>query len=247
MFTLKVDYSDCTVNPKPHQRERKNIRIFIKKPQTMEITQQQINAAYNVADDNQKLVLDALFGHQANQNGAIATKDNRHVTERINTFEDARRELGDSNPLVFQYDELTHTNKEVEKMCSATDIVAYLKLRIIVAALNEGWEPKFEDGEYRWAPWFVLWTIKEMEEMSENEKKDVLPCRVVDRASSHASLSGWLACTDACHASSYSYTYHGARLAFKSKELAEYAGKQFIDIYAQMMGLTLVSEEGGAE
>lgn len=205
----------------------------------MEITQQQINAAYNVADDNQKRVLDALFGLQANQNGAIATKDNRPVTERIKTFEDARRELGDSNPLVFQYDELTHTNQEVEKMGSATDIVAYLKLRIIVAALNEGWEPKFEDGEYRWAPWFVLWTNKEMEEMSDEEKKEkgILPCRVVGRSDYSAYSSGGLAFTYADFASSYSYSSFGSRLAFKSQELAEYAGKQFIEIYAQMMGL----------
>ncbi|MBR4177076.1 MAG: hypothetical protein IKQ53_06725 [Bacteroidales bacterium] len=205
----------------------------------MEITQQQINAAYNVADDNQKRVLDALFGLQANQNGAIATKDNRPVTERIKTFEDARRELGDSNPLVFQYDELTHTNQEVEKMGSATDIVAYLKLRIIVAALNEGWEPKFEDGEYRWAPWFVLWTNKEMEEMSDEEKKEkgILPCRVVGRSSYYAHSNGGLAYTYAYCACSYSNTGVGSRLAFKSKELAEYAGKQFIEIHAQMMGL----------
>ena len=254
MFTLKVDYSDSnTVIRKTYkdscQTEIQNFKSFIKNPKTMEITQQQINAAYNVADDNQKRVLDALFGHQANQNGAIATKDNRHVTERIKTFEDARRELGDSNPLVFQYDELTHTNQEVEKMGSASDIVAYLKLRIIVAALNEGWEPKFEDGEYRWAPWFVLWTNKEMEEMSEDEKKErgILPCRVVGRASLNANSYGGLAFTYASTASSNSFAHYGARLAFKSKELAEYAGKQFIDIYAQMMGLTLVSEEGGAE
>lgn len=240
MFTLKVDYSDCTVNPKPHQRERKNIRIFIKKPKTMEITQQQINAAYRAATSPEiKQVLDALFGTEANQNGAIATKDNRPVTERIKTFEDARRELGDSNPLVFQYDELTHTNQEVEKMGSATDIVAYLKLRIIVAALNEGWEPKFEDGEYRWAPWFILWTNKEMEEMSDEEKKEkgILPCRVVGRAGYSANSDGGLAYSDAYYASSYSSTYIVARLAFKTQELAEYAGKQFIDIYAQMMGL----------
>lgn len=245
MFTLKVDYSDSntTVIRKTYkdscQTEIQNFKSFIKNPKTMEITQQQINAAYQVADENQKKVLDALFGTEANQNGAIVPKDNRPVTERIKTFEDARRELGDSNPLVFQYDELTHTNQEVEKMGSATDIVAYLKLRIIVAAVNEGWEPKFKNGEYRWAPWFVLWTNKEMEEMSEDEKKEkcILPCRVVGRAHNDANSSGGLAFTHAYCASSVSHTSVGARLAFKSKELAVYAGKQFIDIYAQLMGL----------
>ncbi len=239
MFTLKVDYSDCTVNPKPYQRERKNIRIFIKKTQTMEITQQQINAAYRAATIPEiKQVLDALFGTEANQNACQPTKDNRPVTERIKTFEDARRALGDSNPLVFQYDELTHTNQEVEKMGSATDIVAYLKLRIIVAALNEGWKPKYEDGEYRWAPWYRLYTKAEMEnELDEEERRS---CRVVGRSYYGAYARGGLACAVAYHDSSVSSTGSGSRLAFKSEELAEYAGKQFIDIYAQMMGLEII-------
>lgn len=37
------------------------------------------------------------------------------------------------------------------------------------------------------------------------------------------------------NASLSSYTYYGSRLAFKSEELAEYAGKQFIDIYADYL------------
>lgn len=113
---------------------------------------------------------------EQNKNNA---SDNRPVTERIKTFEDARRELGDSNPLVFHYDELTRTSQKVEEMPSASDIVSYLKLRIIVAALNEGWQPKFEDGERRWAPYFVLYTNKEMAEMSDEDKKN---CRVVGRS-----------------------------------------------------------------
>lgn len=33
----------------------------------------------------------------------------------------------------------------------------------------------------------------------------------------------------------YSYSFVGSRLCFKSRELAEYAGKQFTDIYKQFM------------
>lgn len=219
----------------------------------MEITQQQINAAYRAATTTEvKQVLDALFGTEANQNACQPTKDNRPVTERIKTFKDACRELGEKNVLVQAYKTASfNTDGDHTDVC---DVMAYLKLRIIVAALNEGWEPKFEDDEYRWAPWFVLRTNKEMEEMSEDEKKEggILPCRVVGRADVNASSHGGLAYTGANYASSYSSTRYGARLVFKSKELAGYAGKQFMDIYAQVMGLTLVtmglvSEEGGAE
>ena len=105
----------------------------------MEITQQQINAAYQVADENQKKVLDALFGKQE-------PVDNRPVTERIKTFEDACNELsrraenGDelAGDILCDYE---------SNNCKGADITAYLKLRIIVAALNEGWEPQFVEGE----------------------------------------------------------------------------------------------------
>lgn len=170
---------------------------------------------------------------EQNKNNA---SDNRPVTERIKTFEDARRELGDSNPLVFHYDELTRTSQKVEEMPSASDIVAYLKLRIIVAALNEGWEPKFEDGERRWAPYFVLYTNKEMAEMSDEDKKN---CRVVGWSFYNANAGGGVAFAHAGYASSNSFTSSGSRLAFRTEELAEYAGKQFIDIYCQMMGIDL--------
>lgn len=42
---------------------------------------------------------------------------------------------------------------------------------------------------------------------------------------------GGLVFSHAVYAGSYSYSSNGVWLAFKSKELAEYAGKQFIDIY----------------
>jgi len=56
--------------------------------------------------------------------------------------------------------------------------------------------------------------------------------RVVGRACGHASAYGGLVYAHAYSVSSYSYTVSGSRLAFKSEELAEYAGKQFAEIYA---------------
>ena len=198
----------------------------------MEITQKQIDAAYAVATPEQKKVLDALFGKEE-------VKDNRPVTERVKTFEDAVRELGEKHPFVNIYDTVVNEYPDAGK-----DVVAYLQLRIIVAALNEGWEPKFERGEYRWAPWYRLYTKAEMEnELDEEERRS---CRVVGRSDNNARANGGLAIANANGASSNSVTYHGSRLAFKSEELAEYAGKQFIDIYAAQMGIEL-EPEGGAQ
>lgn len=190
----------------------------------MEITQKQIDAAYAVASPEQKKVLDALFGKEE-------VKDNRPVTERIKTLQDAIRELGDNHPCVLSYRAVNDNMAEEDYM--GEDILAYLKLRIIVAALNEGWEPKFVKGEYRWAPWFSLLTNEEIDKMDDEDKEEV--CRVVGRSYNGASAFGGLVFSYAHHASSYSNSSFGSRLAFKTSELAEYAGKQFIEFYRDMM------------
>lgn len=80
-----------------------------------------------------------------------AKSDDLPVTERVKTFEDAVRELGENHPFVNIYDTVVN-----EYPGAGKDIVAYLKLRIIAAALNEGWKPKFGPGECRWAPYFIF-------------------------------------------------------------------------------------------
>ena len=162
----------------------------------------------------------------------VDEKDNRPVTERIKTFEDACNELGEDHPMVSVYDALvTRANGEqslAEWM--GKDVVAFLKLRIITEALNEGWHPKFTEDEYRYYPWFYIYTKEEYDNFSEEEKR-----RCVGRASSVANANGGLVYSNANHASSYSSTYHGVRLAFSNRDLAEYAGRQFIDIWADFV------------
>lgn len=68
-------------------------------------------------------------------------KDLRPVTERIKTYADAVNELGNNHPLV-----IAATNAEEN---NDTDLQAYTKLRVITAALNEGWKPKFDEYEVR--------------------------------------------------------------------------------------------------
>lgn len=162
----------------------------------------------------------------------VDEKDNRPVTERIKTFEDACNELGEDHPMVSVYDALvTRANGEqslVEWM--GKDVVAFLKLRIITEALNEGWHPKFTEDECRYYPWFFIYTKEEYDNFSEEEKR-----RCVGRAGDGAKASGGLVYSNANSASSGSYTYNGVRLAFSNRDLAEYAGRQFIDIWADFV------------
>lgn len=147
------------------------------------------------------------------------------VTERIKTFADACRELGSDHPFVKAYDGyVSHIHQHD---MNDYDLVAYLQLRIITAALNEGWEPQFTKGERRWYFWYDLITKEQYDKLSAEDRS-----RVVGRGGFGASAHFGLVCALAYNASSNSVTDYGSRLAFKSEKLAAYAGRQFAEIYA---------------
>lgn len=188
--------------------------------ETLNINKVNVLNAYGSATDEQKAMLEIIFGKD--------TFKSKDITERIKTFEDACKELGSDHPLVLAYQNTNLRDAEVAN--DNKDIIAYMKLRIIVAALNEGWEPQFIPGEYRWFPYFVLYTKDEIDEMDEKTR-----ARVVFRSYSHANAYGGVSYASSYNDSAYVYAYIGSRLAFKTDDLAEYAGKQFIEIYADFM------------
>lgn len=177
-------------------------------------------AAYNVASDETKKVLATLLGEDF-----CVAKD---IKDRVKTFEDACRELGNDHPLVIQYK--LYNEQMKGNFDYMEDLTSYFKLRIITAALNEGWEPQFTKDEYRWYPWYNLYTQEEIDRMDEDEKKEV-GLLLWGGYASYGSHCG-LAYADSGDAWSFSNSDVGSRLAFKSEELATYAGKQFIKIYA---------------
>lgn len=191
-------------------------------------TLENVKAAYEAADENGKNLLRALypdvFTHYQKR-----TESNRPVTERVKTLDDACHELGETHPLVQQlnlYEQ--HIAPTVE---GADDILALLRLRIVAAALNEGWTPYWGNkDEYKWYPWFYILTEEEYDNLDEEDK-----CRVVGRANYSAVASGGLVFSDANYVSSGSVTGGGSRLAFKSKELAVYCAKQFGELWADFL------------
>ena len=150
-------------------------------------------------------------------------KKNMPVTERVKTLEDAIEELGEDNELVKAYESVKGCNG------MGKDVIAYMKLRIIACALNEGWNPVFYSDELRYYPWFCIYTKYELEEKSEDWKKE-------HKLWLFGGLSGYgancgLASADSADAWSDSDSGVSARLAMKSRELANYIGNQFIDIW----------------
>ena len=160
--------------------------------------------AYEKCDDYGKEILEGIFGKEA---------FSVNITDKIKTFVDAVEILGINNQKVKDYLDLDN------RKC-AKDIIAFARLKIIAEALNEGWKPKYDilDGNYYTSFDFI--TEEEYEKLNENEKKKCLEFSLQDKEIKIAIVSSKL-----------SVTCEGYKLAFKSRELAEYCGQQFINIW----------------
>lgn len=163
----------------------------------------------------------------------VDEKDNRPVTKRIKTFEDACNELGEDHPMVHVYRALVARTGKTEQSLAewmGKDVVAYLKLRIITEALNEGWHPKFTEDEYRYYPWFYFYTTEGYNNFSE-----VVKFRCVGRANYDANADGGLVVSNALNASPHPKPDNGVCFVFSNRDLARYAGKQFVDIWTDFI------------
>ena len=154
-------------------------------------------------------------------------KDERPITERVKTFEDACKELGEDHKLVQQFKAI---QEAIEEDKEAT---AYFKLGIITAALNEGWEPDFtNDDEYRYYPYCLLYTKEEIEK-KDDEWKDERNLQLwLGGGASYYGAKCGLASAYSYNAWSVASANISARLAHKTEELAIYSGKQFTELWA---------------
>lgn len=141
------------------------------------------------------------------------------ITKKIETFHDAYCALGNEHPYVKSYEQYVNTGSGEEK-----DVIAYLKLRIIAAALNEGWKAKATDGRIYY-PWFTFLPIEKWCKLSDEERRRVI-CRVEDTGSRRVRY-GILGTITTFATSSGK----GVRLSYLTEDLAWYAGKQFFEEY----------------
>ncbi len=169
-----------------------------------------IIAAYNNAGNETKKCLEKLFPN-------VDFSKPVDIMDRVKTWDDVVDELG--------YDPTRNLPTNAEP-----DLVAYVKLRAIAQVLNEGWTPQFTTDEYRYFPWFYLYTQEEIDAMDEEKRS-----RVVLRSGFSALARGGVASADAYLDSSSAFPFYGSRLAFKTRELAVYAGKQFTEIWADFV------------
>jgi hypothetical protein len=92
------------------------------------------------------------------------------------------------------------TRDEFEKSCKGLepDEIAYRMAKLVCKAFNEGWIPDWTNSnEYKYYPWFEMGSSSGV-------------------GFAYGGYVSW-----------YSFSVVGSRLCFKSRDLAEYAGKLF--------------------
>ena len=160
-------------------------------------------------------------------------KDDRPITERVQTFEDACRELsrraeqGDETAagLLCDYDS-NHANM------LTPETIAFMQLCIIAAAINEGWKPEFTEDEERWYPWHYFYTKDELEKMNDSEKDRRKMLLLWGGAANDGTYAG-LGYAYSFYAFSDTDAAYGSRLACETEAKADFFGKQFIGIWCQ--------------
>ena len=192
----------------------------------MEIQEKNIIAAYEVADESGKQLLRTLFPAVSFDQQEV---DNRPVTERIKTFDDALEALGEEHPYVAMYRTIACNFHED---AATAAMFAYAKLQVVCAALNEGWEPQFSEDEYRWYPWYWLYTQEELNDKSEDWYKNRAFIKVGDEGEYKATDSCGFASARSASAPSRTDAYVGSRLCLKDGNTATYCGTQFADLWA---------------
>lgn len=136
-------------------------------------------------------------------NGVLKLIDDtpKDITERVKTYEDACKELGikpiDDDGLMM--DGITK------------DEVAYMKLKTIVKALNEGWQPDWGNwDENKYYSWMMY--------------------------DDNCSKFKWSSLVE-CYSYEYSGTTLSPHLCFKTSTLAAYAAKQFEELYNDFLSI----------
>lgn len=190
----------------------------------IEIKKSDLQGLFKILTNYPQISKEQVINEMTKAFGEEALKS-QDIKERIKTFEDAVNAIGEDHPLVAQYKTINSAFKEAD---NNLHLFAYTRLAIIAEALNEGWRPEYTEDEYRYYPWFGLYTQEEYDDMDDEDKEYY---RFVGRSNSNANAYGGLVFAGAFYGSASSYASIGSRLAFKSRELAIYCGKQFIEIW----------------
>lgn len=183
----------------------------------IKINQGNVTEAFKTAKGNALAIniLTKLFGEQ---------KPDYSDYRNIKTYEDACEALGIKpiSRLLVEYED--GMKEEVMDIAH----IAYIKLCTIARAINNDKDfPRFVKDEYRYYPYFILYSQKEVDEMSDEDKSRL----VFWGGSAYIGANCGLACAYSSHDWSFTNAIVGSRLAVSSSEQAVYFGNQFKELW----------------
>lgn len=201
----------------------------------IEIEKKNVEAAYKVADENGKKLLDALFGKAAKEN-----TPNLDDYKSIKTYEDACEALG-LTPIYSDENVdravCEHINDHWDyRQTMPKHIIALMKLETISKALwGRNWEPKPDaSGDTLfWYPYFALWTEKEIQDLNKDQRGALLA------AGAYAGFGS----LDTTIRSSLANASLGFRLCQETEEKARYFGTQFVELWAEYLAFNFTTGE----
>lgn len=205
----------------------------------IEIEKKNVEAAYKVADENGKKLLDALFGKAAKEN-----TPNLDDYKSIKTYEDACEALG-LTPIYSDENVdravCEHINDHWDyRQTMPKHIIALMKLETIAKALwGRNWEPKPDaSGDTLfWYPYFALWTEKEIQDLNKDQRGALLSATATSGAT-----AGFGSLPTASRSSNAAANI-GFRLCQETEEKARYFGTQFVELWAEYLAFNFTTGE----
>lgn len=194
----------------------------------IEIEKKNVEAAYKVADENGKKLLEALFGKDAKAN-----TPNLDDYKTIKSYEDACEALG-IKPILYtdENDKETVVATGSQHFIAPKHLVALYKLETISRALwGRNWEPMPDADGSKWFyyPYFALWAKDELNSLNEKQRGALLS------ASADGGASAGCGYLDTDGRSSAAGASIGFRLCQETEEKAAYFGQQFIELWAEYL------------
>lgn len=189
------------------------------KREKVEVYADDLRRAYDKADDNTRVVLDALFG-TIQFGGEDGNKPDLKDYKTIRTYEDACVALGE------RVDEETLKAANVP-----AHIIAEMKLELVCKALWGGVNNcnPCEDDKVWWYPCMALWTKDEIADKDDEDRVALLSAHAYNGA-----YAGF-GCLYAFYRSSWTDACGGFRLCLDTEEKAEYFGRQFVELWAEYL------------
>lgn len=182
---------------------------------------------YNTCSSNVKKALEDIFGKEPFE---FNYRD-------IKSFEDACDHLGISHYVPYVPNEY-RAGFIVDEQAADRSAAMY-KLTVICKAMCNG---KYTDKDgYRWLPYYWIYSEQEMEDMSEEEIKDMDIRHVSASDTSSRGIAG-IRLKPAYYKGLYATMDFGFNLYANSKEMAEYLDEQFRDLIYQCFGIKIKEE-----